>query len=582
MRRLRAMRAVASAERGAALVMTLLVLVILTAFGLTLVGLGMTEVSISSNWRDYSKDFYAAEATLENGVVGLKTLLEANPTPSQAQLNGIAAPTLTDPKLTFGAYSISSPNPAYTTTFPSGHVYEGLTGIVTGYQIRAQVNGQGGTRADLTQVFQYTEVPLFQFGVFYGKGVDLEIAPGPDMTFNGRVHANSDIYVGSGNKLTFDSYITTAGGIYRTLKRENPGPYPPASYSPWSNDPKIKRASGGYQDLNFDSKYQPGFSSTWASPQDWAAQANSTFGGTVKDGAMGVTEITPPINNLFQDQSSPDTVAHKMIELPQGGDSAALASAKLYSKAGLRIVDGVATNANGNSVTLPDGALTTTTFFDQREQKTMTVVDVDVDKLRGAGSFPSNGVVYIAGTNLASNPAVRLVKGTQLPSQGLTVVSQNPVYVKGDYNKLQKVPAAILADAITVLSEDWDDSKGNMALSERKAKRTEVNAAFALGPGAESAQNQGNGQLENAIRFLENWGSSAGNDELDGKPGKTFKYSGSIIALWHSLQANSQWACCGYYSPPRRDWSYDTMFSTTPPPGTPRGIIMMKGRWSQQ
>src|SRR3989337_2190521 len=106
------------AIRGAALVITLLVLVILTAFGLTLVGLGMTEVSISSNWRDYSKDFYAAEAALENGGVGLK---------------GMARPSLTDPKLTFGAYTITAPNPTFTTTFSSGP-YVGLVGIVTAYQ----------------------------------------------------------------------------------------------------------------------------------------------------------------------------------------------------------------------------------------------------------------------------------------------------------------------------------------------------------------------------------------------------------------------------------------------------------------
>ncbi|PYN31840.1 MAG: hypothetical protein DMD98_15625, partial [Candidatus Rokuibacteriota bacterium] len=72
---------IASSERGAALVMTLLVLVILTAFGLTLAALGMTEVAISSNWRDYSKDFYAAEAGLESGVVALRNLLAATPAP---------------------------------------------------------------------------------------------------------------------------------------------------------------------------------------------------------------------------------------------------------------------------------------------------------------------------------------------------------------------------------------------------------------------------------------------------------------------------------------------------------------------
>ena len=92
MRALHGPRTNASSERGAALVMTLLVLVILTAFGLTLVALGTSEVAMSSNWRDYSKDFYAAEAALESGVVGLRNLLPATPTPTQAQLNTIATP----------------------------------------------------------------------------------------------------------------------------------------------------------------------------------------------------------------------------------------------------------------------------------------------------------------------------------------------------------------------------------------------------------------------------------------------------------------------------------------------------------
>ena len=570
MKRLHATCIAAGSERGAALVMALLVLVVLTAFGLTLIGLGLTEVAISTNWRDYTKDFYAAEAALENGVVGLRNLLISTPQPTQAQLDSITsvltAPTLTDPGLTFGAYSITRVAPSYQSTFASGP-YAGLLGSVAAYQIRAQVNGQAGTRADLTQVFQYTQVPLFQFGVFYGQGVDLEIAPGPDMIFNGRMHSNSNIYVGAGSTLSFDSSMTTAGSIYRRLKRD--------AAIPWGNTPRIKDASGVYRDLNFDSEYQPGFGSTWANPQAWAAQATSTFGGTVRDGAMGVGQITPPIPELFQNPASPDTVAHKMIERPNAGDSAALASAKMYAQAGLRIVDGVATDANGNAVSLPAGGVTTKTFYDARELKTMTVTELDVNILRTNGVFPTNGVVYVAGTNLASNPAVRLVNGAQLPplpSQGLTLVSENPVYVQGDYNTVGKRPAAIMADAITVLSNNWapnnSDNKGSQVKGHRTATDTTVNAAFALGPSAESAMGAGNGQLENVIRFLEDW------------TGRTFNYSGSIIALWHSLQATGVWTGT-YYTPPARNWSYDTLFNASPPPGTPQGVIMSKGRWAQ-
>ena len=236
---------------------------------------------------------------------------------------------------------------------------------------------------------------------------------------------------------------------------------------------------------------------------------------------------------------------------------------------------------------MPAGAITTTSFWDAREAKTVNATQVDVNLLRTNNCLPDGAVVYVASTaavTASTMPAVRLVNGQQLPAGGMTVVSQNPVYVLGNYNTVGKRPAAIMGDAITVLSQAWADSNlladplkrydalGNAAKTSRKAATTTVNAAFALGPGAESTQNLGNGQLENSIRFLEDWGVGGG---------KTFNYAGSIIALWHSTQATGQWACCTYYGPPTRNWSYDTLFNTSPPPGTPQGVIMSKGRWSQ-
>ena len=163
--------------------------------------------------------------------------------------------------------------------------------------------------------------------------------------------------------------------------------------------------------------------------------------------------------------------------MPQPGDSAALASAKMYSAAGLRIVADAtsitATDAIGSSVPLPPNAVMKRSFFDAREGKTMTTYDVDVNLMRTAGTLPANGVMYVAGTDTASSPAVRLVNGALLPNQGLTVVSQNPVYIVGNYNcpggqvdtitkdcmikpnGTNHPPAAVLADAVTVLSNAW-------------------------------------------------------------------------------------------------------------------------------
>jgi len=568
--------------------MTLLVLVILTAFGLTLVALGTSEVAMSSNWRDYSKDFYAAEAALESGVVGLRNLLPATPTPTQAQLNTIATPpTLSDARLTFGAYTITAASPAPNRqTFATGP-YSGLFGWVQGYSIQAQVNGQGGTKAKLTQVLQHTRVPLFQFGIFYGKGVDLELRPGPGMTFNGKIFANSNIYIAAGSTLQITDSMKAAGNIYRSIKSE-----PPIANM---SNPQIADAAGTLQFLNFDHTYQPGFGSTWSSAGAWASQAMQTFGGQVQDSAMGVQQIVPPLPDLFGNPTNPDVVAHQLIEMPQAGDSPALAAAKMYSQADVRIIDGAAT---GLTCSPPAGAIKTKQFYDAREGKTMTAYDIDVNILRVNNCLPKQGagqagtVVYVAGTSMATNPVVRLVNGSQLPNQGLTVVSQNPVYIAGDYNTVKTganhPPAAVLGDAVTVLSNNWIeknyDAKGDQPYYQnRVAKETTVNAAIATGPSSESTMGRDNGKVNNLVRFLEDWS----NDPLTTPPLPVkFNYSGSLLALWHSQQVTGAFRCCGlsslyYYYPPNRVWSYDTLFDTTQPPGTPMGVIMTKGSWSQ-
>jgi hypothetical protein len=557
-------------EHGSVLPLTMIAMLLFSVLGFTLVAMGTTELTISGSWKQYSAAFYGAEAGIESAVVALRGILASTSTPTDAQLGGIAAPTLPDPKLTFTTFTVTRVVPAppysYTTTFATGP-YSGFSGQVTDYLITSEVRGDKGTRSRQTQILRHVQMPLFQFGVFYGAGVDLEIAPGPNMTFNGRVHSNSNIYVGAGSTLSFDSTMTAAGTIQRQIKR--------SSEIPWGNDPLIKDTVGTYRPLNFDHLYQPGFGGTWA-PAAWQAQASSTFGNTVRDSSMGVGQIIPPIPDLFYNPSNPDVIAHQLIEIANPTDAADLRAAKMYSKSGLRIVDGVATDMNNNLVSLPGGVITTKSFHDAREVKAMSVVEVNVGLLRSSGAAPSNGVMYVATTG-TPGAAVRLVNGSQLPSQGLTVVTQNPMYIQGDYNTVNKVPAGVLADAVTVLSNQWaannSDAKEALVTSTRPASPTTVNAALALGPSVESSV--ANGGNENDIRFLEDWN------------GQAFTYRGSIVNLWHSQQAAGQWVCCGsgggnYYTAPTLNWSYDALFNTTPPPGTPQGVLLLRGPWTQK
>ena len=585
------------AQEGSALPLALLSMLLLSVLGFALVTLGQTETTIAGNWRSYSAALYGADAGIESGIVGLRNLLNGTPNPSTSQVNAITAPTLNNTSLTFQTYAITQTPAAYNASMPSGP-YGGLSGLFTDYRIVSQVRGPNGTRANLTQTFHYVGIPLFQFAVFYGKGVDLEISPGANMTLNGKVFANSNIYLSpQGSTLQMDALVATAGNIYRTIKRS--GSPPTEGYG---NNPQIKDASGTYQTLNFDHADSQNFSSTWTASQ-WQAAAQSLFGGTVKDSAMGVQQIIPPIPQLFYNPANPDQVAHQMIELPNGADSTDLAAAKLYAQAGLRIVDGAATDQSGYGVSLPVGAITTSTFYDAREGNTMQVTNVDISKLPASwfqsGGVLNNGVLYVAsssagpsapcaqGTRGPANPcpAVRLVNGGTIPvdasnPKGLTVASQNPIYIQGDYNTAMNgpggtthPPAAVLADAVTVLSNNWSDTNAATsasALSSRNATPTTVNAALATGPSTESTSGAGNGQLENDIRLIENWS------------GQTLTYKGSIVDLWHSMQVAAPWQNTGvYYNAPIRNWSYDSLFNTNPPPGTPRGVVMTRGQWSQ-
>lgn len=560
-------------QRGVVLVVALLVLTVLSVLGLAFLTTARTEDTIAANYRNHTAAFYAAEAGVESGIASLKSLVGASPTPTDAQLASLVAPALTDPSYTFNAFQVRRVRTVqpynYQTTITTGP-YAGLMAQTTDYLVTATVTGPRGSRARLNQTIQYMQIPLFQFGLFYGRGVNLEVSPGPAMTFNGRVHSNSNLYLAAGTTLNFDSYVTTVGNVYR-YQEMDPGDR--------QNNPQIKDASGVYRTLNFDHEYNHNFASAWAQPA-WAA-ATDIFNGRLQDSAHGVQEIIPPIPATFYDPANPDVSAHQMIEKGSIFDAPELAAAKLYYQADLVIHTntlGVTTarDKNGVPVDISGCNVTTKSFHDKREQANMTVTEINVGSLQACGKAPANGILYVSRDG--TDQGVRLVNGAQLPAQGLTVVSENPVYVQGNYNNVNKVPAAVLADAITVLSNNWgpnnSDAKGNQVTSNRPATSTTVNAAFALGPDEESSVGQGNGQLENLIRFLEDW------------DGDTFTYNGSLIALWHSLQATGDWRCCGdsgnhYYRAPNRVWGYDTLFNTSIPPGTPRGILTLKGRWSQ-
>jgi len=166
--------------------------------------------------------------------------------------------------------------------------------------------------------------------------------------------------------------------------------------------------------------------------------------------------------------------------------------------------------------------------------------------------------------------AVKLHGGAELP-QPLTIVTGNPAYIRGDYNAINKKPAAVIADAVTILSNAWGDNDlaySQQSLSSRVAANTTQNVALMLGNSTTSVGSY-NGGVENLPRFLERWS------------GRVFTYRGSLIDLWTSQVAVGAWGQSNVYSPPRRDWEFDSdlLDPANLPPSTPEVYTVRMRSW---
>ena len=194
------------------------------------------------------------------------------------------------------------------------------------------------------------------------------------------------------------------------------------------------------------------------------------------------------------------------------------------------------------------------------------------------------------------NVPVRLVPNVDGTLGGFTVASENPVYIQGDYNSnagdtswppgSTNEPAhsasAVIADAVTLLSNQWQDvmspadaNLGSMrrpvdANSYRAAVNTYYRVAIAAGKnitfphpgGSNSTTYLGtDGGLHNFLRFLEDWS------------GDTLSYKGSMVSLYYSTYSTGTFKCCNYmvYQPPTRNYFFDPLFTKPAnlPPGTP-------------
>ncbi len=173
---------------------------------------------------------------------------------------------------------------------------------------------------------------------------------------------------------------------------------------------------------------------------------------------------------------------------------------------------------------------------------------------------------------------------------GFTIVSENPVYVQGNYNTSAADPfwatannpvptqtphsaASVIADSVTVLSNTWSDMgslmfptvPGNRAPAADAYYRMAVsggkNIPFPQPGFANVAKDFGtDGGMHNFLRYLENLGNI------------TLHYDGSLVSMYYSEYNTGTFKCCTtVYGAPTRNYYFDVLFLNPAnlPPATP-------------
>ncbi|MBP9733389.1 MAG: hypothetical protein KBD07_03320 [Candidatus Omnitrophica bacterium] len=546
-----------------------------------------TQVKQIRTSETYMKSFYVAEAAVQKAAAQIRYHINTFASLPDAQELALMEAEVpgTSGEFTVLDYSIAMGSLDLGTSISSGN-YQGLRADTQTIDITAQIKGPSAGAQPVTvhQSIEIQQIPVFQFGVFYDN--DLEILPGATMTFEGRVHTNADIYLETSASLTFDSGITAVGDIFHGRKD---------SSAAATGNIYVKDSSGDDQNMKNDD-------SSWldSNHDDWLVESQARWSENVKSDVHNTRELNLPLP-VTEEVSS-------IIERRALDDSDSDLQQKLDYKAQIRIIDGTIKDQNGSTInfnycstggslskcsaantvtpiTFPSQTFSGTCnnashFKDVRENKCVKATEIDIAKLNLSPKYiqlknanPSGLVFYHSDLrNAASSTyrdALRVKNGSQFLTK-TTFASQNPVYVAGNFNNVNKTNVGIIGDSMNILSTNWSDSNSTSSLSSRTAANTTVNAAVIAG-NTETTTGHYNGGFENIHRFLENWS------------GKTVTFSGSVAVLYNSQIATGAWGQSNVYNAPNRNWGYDTALSgvSANVPGFPSVINLTKGAWQQ-
>ena len=632
-------------DRGSALLAVLFSVLLTMALLATIFSITNTQVSVTRRTAARAAATTYADGVIEslfdqwrNAMITVTDATDRASGMSNQSLAGVLAVPATatlplPPGATLGSWSVTSATPLLAPL--SGSTVRPTPENGSSSSLRMRLNylatvtvnySAGGVNDSVTlrRTFVRTGRNVFD-NFFFGTQPNIEFHPGAPMYVSGTAYVGGNLFTAQ-NNLHFTKDVSFTGSHtldYRTQDSRFGVTAPDIT-------------SGGVTD-NWDVNNPPHYgaqqklldASTTSLDPNFLDDPNTndadSDGNPNNDGYHEMIEEQMPVTGTSPDPLQLDSATSE--RLSQNADYRiyvdALNNVSVYK--GLSATPLAATNSEAIAI---KGAISTNTALkDIREGDNVRLVTLDVSRIKTAFDSASisdnvggsDGLLfYIKDTSVGTSVStsvvnsstsattavtslkqrgVKIVKGTLLPSAGLSIVSPNTVYLQGDYNTgtsgatqpasntatsytppldnpspvvpgYDRRPAVVVGDAVNILSNSWNDANSLLPKASRVAIATTFNTAIVAGNVPTTTASYSGG-IENFTRLHEDWA------------GKYLTLYGSFALLFDSEQATGRWSAADYGAPNRR-WYYDTLLQDKNPPGFRVARTYERGSWTRR
>ncbi|MGH7646251.1 MAG: hypothetical protein ACREMR_11770 [Gemmatimonadales bacterium] len=578
---------------------TLIVLLLMSSLAVIAFAGAVTNIRTTNIDYRNARVSYAAEAGAD-AIMAQLFDAQQDGYLSDAELAALTPPTV--PGFTVDSFKASKLGGIVQETITDGP-FTGLYSLTQRVEIFSSAVDAQRNRSAVLVSAKAQAIPIFQFAQFFD--MDAQLWPGERRDMWGRVHVNGDLFLHNSNNIYFHDWVTAVGRVIRKRKTDHVLPEPDCC-------PKIDDVAGLAVNLDFDSENTP-------DPATFRARSAAQFDSRLQTNAHSVPTLRVPL---------PVGVSQREVIRPrEAGDTDEERETKFAWRADLYVtvdmtnirdkkdvcggVGGLTDHPNITVVRYDGGAVPAPalmcvifdfkwdTFRDRMEVRWVDALTVPMDLLRGWATATAikPRVIYVefklpagplAGTpadvdpkgdNAANGgrpfPALRLRNAVQLHGP-LTIGTEHPIYIWGDYNTVSKQPAAVFGDILTILTAAWRDTVTN-SMPDGSAITHNLSiiqgavrggGCYHHDPGPCTAPPLPPGELSGSNRHLEDLKNSV----YCGGGSCMYRWRGSQVYLHTPIFARLATPDVSLiYKPPTRDWGFDNMLKVPDslPPATP-------------